>query len=119
MCEFRKVIERAFFTEGKFVTEIDLVIAKSSLPFEEQPTPRSATSVDVASTTSDSPLAERDIWEQFIQQEASLGEIIRSYIESVLKATSWNKSKASRILQIERTTLDRRLAKYGVPRPGS
>ena len=33
--------------------------------------------------------------------------------------TGWNKSKASAILGVERSTLDRKLKKYGVSRPGA
>ena len=41
----------------------------------------------------------------------------RLYIEAVLRSCGWNKSQAARMLGIERTTLDRRLKKYGFARP--
>lgn len=49
--------------------------------------------------------------------EQSLEEIEKQHILSVLEETSWNKSKASQILGIERSTLDRKLKKYNVTRP--
>lgn len=49
--------------------------------------------------------------------EQSLEEIEQQHILSVLEETGWNKSKASQILGIERSTLDRKLKKYNVSRP--
>jgi Nif-specific regulatory protein len=63
------------------------------------------------------PASPEQLWTNLIQQETSLDEMDRLYIEAVLKSTMWNKSRASRMLQIERTTLDRRLKKYGLNRP--
>ncbi len=47
----------------------------------------------------------------------TLDDLDRLYIEAVLESTDWNKSQASKLLGIERTTLDRRLKKYGLKRP--
>ena len=50
-------------------------------------------------------------------QEISLGDIERNHILATLEHTDWNKSKASQILGIERSTLDRKLKRYHVSRP--
>jgi len=45
-------------------------------------------------------------------REATLDDVERDHIVATLKRTSWNKSQASRILGIERTTLDRKIKRY-------
>ena len=47
----------------------------------------------------------------------SLTEMERRHITATLKATCWNKSQAAGILEIERSTLDRKIRKYGIQRP--
>jgi DNA-binding NtrC family response regulator len=47
-----------------------------------------------------------------LEQPASLCDLERSYILSVLETTGWNKKKACEILQISRATLHRRLKEY-------
>ena len=49
----------------------------------------------------------------------SLEELEREHVLATLTHTGWNKSKAAAILGIERSTLDRKLKKYGVKRPGA
>ena len=49
----------------------------------------------------------------------SLEALEREHILATLTHTGWNKSKAASILGIERSTLDRKLKKYGVERPGA
>lgn len=49
----------------------------------------------------------------------SLTEMERRHILATLKATGWNKSQAAGILEIERSTLDRKIRKYGLRRPPS
>ncbi len=44
----------------------------------------------------------------------SLEELERHHIAATLSATSWNKSKTAGILGIERSTLDRKIKKYGL-----
>lgn len=44
----------------------------------------------------------------------SLGEVEAQYIEQVLRETGYHKVNASRILKISRTTLDRKIAQYGI-----
>ena len=50
-------------------------------------------------------------------RDISLERLEREHILSTLERTSWNKSMASQILGIERSTLDRKLKRYKVSRP--
>jgi len=50
--------------------------------------------------------------------ETSLADIERDHIMATLEHTEWNKSRAAQILGIERSTLDRKLKRYHVSRPG-
>jgi transcriptional regulator with GAF, ATPase, and Fis domain len=47
----------------------------------------------------------------------SLTEVEKRHITATLTATKWNKSQASSILGIERSTLDRKIRKYDIQRP--
>lgn len=47
-------------------------------------------------------------------QAESLEEVEQRHIEATLRATNWNKSKSASILGIERSTLDRKIKKYGI-----
>ena len=49
--------------------------------------------------------------------EKSLEDLEQEYILATLERSNWNKSQAAMILGIERSTLDRKLKKYGVNRP--
>jgi Nif-specific regulatory protein len=44
----------------------------------------------------------------------TLAEVERRHILSTLRQTSWNKSRAARVLGIERSTLDRKIRRYGI-----
>ena len=44
----------------------------------------------------------------------TLSDVERRHIESTLVATGWNKSRSAQILGIERSTLDRKIKKYGI-----
>ncbi|MBL8850274.1 MAG: sigma 54-interacting transcriptional regulator [Planctomycetaceae bacterium] len=48
----------------------------------------------------------------------SLQEVELAHIVAVLEQTGWNKSRASDILGIERSTLDRKLKRHDIQRPG-
>ncbi|MFM8219531.1 MAG: sigma 54-interacting transcriptional regulator [Planctomycetaceae bacterium] len=50
--------------------------------------------------------------------EVSLEALEQRHILGVLDRTNWNKSQAAQILGIERSTLDRKLKRYRVTRPG-
>jgi len=47
-------------------------------------------------------------------QPDSLEMVEQRHIEATLRATSWNKSKSAAILGVERSTLDRKIKKYGI-----
>ncbi len=50
-------------------------------------------------------------------RELSLADVEQEHILATLEHTDWNKSRAAQILGIERSTLDRKLKRYHVPRP--
>lgn len=50
--------------------------------------------------------------------DITLDALEQQHILAVLDRTSWNKSHAAQILGIERSTLDRKLKRYQVSRPG-
>jgi Nif-specific regulatory protein len=50
-------------------------------------------------------------------REVSMADIEQEHILRTLEHTGWNKSKSAQILGIERSTLDRKLKRYHVPRP--
>ena len=118
--ELRNVVERAvILSENEILGPDDVILSnlrldridEDSRDSLEVPTETDGGAVETAID----PLV--DLLGSFIQQENSLDDIDRLYIEAVLTYTNWNKSQASRLLQIERTTLDRRLKKYGITRP--
>jgi Nif-specific regulatory protein len=49
----------------------------------------------------------------------SLQEVELAHIVAVLEQTGWNKSRSAEILGIERSTLDRKLKRHDIQRPGS
>ena len=51
--------------------------------------------------------------------DITLEALEQQHILAVLDRTNWNKSQAAHILGIERSTLDRKLKRYQVSRPGS
>ena len=53
-----------------------------------------------------------DPFPAFASEGLSLDAIEERYVKAALEHTEWNKSAASRLLQIERTTLDRKIKKY-------
>ncbi len=53
-----------------------------------------------------------------VYRDVSLEELEREHILATLEETGWNKSKSAQILGIERSTLDRKLKRYKVSRPG-
>ena len=44
----------------------------------------------------------------------SLADVERIHIQQTLKATGWNKSRTASILGVERSTLDRKIRRYGL-----
>jgi Nif-specific regulatory protein len=90
--ELKNVIERAVvLTRGEFIEVEDLTLSKLS----------------TAGDTADVVAASASAFEPM-----SLEELERRHILATLNATSWNKSQTSRILGIERSTLDRKIERY-------
>ncbi|MBC7817813.1 MAG: sigma 54-interacting transcriptional regulator [Planctomycetaceae bacterium] len=54
---------------------------------------------------------------QAANSEKSLEALEQEHILATLEKTNWNKSQSATILGIERSTLDRKLKRYGVNRP--
>lgn len=52
-----------------------------------------------------------------VKRDKSLDELEQHHILATLEKTHWNKSQTAAILGIERSTLDRKLKRYGVNRP--
>jgi Nif-specific regulatory protein len=91
--ELKNVIERAVvLCRGQQIDESDLLVTKLA-------------------TAGDTAEAEAAA-EEFLP--ASLEDIERRYILATLNHTSWNKSRTATILGIERSTLDRKIRRYGL-----
>ncbi len=116
--ELRNVVERAvILSENEYLSSSDIILTKLNLNLDDQPVlAHSVSNMEAPAKPSGAEL-QTELFGNLIQQNTPLDEIDRLYIEAVLRSTYWNKSKAARILQIERTTLDRRLKKYGLARP--
>jgi len=91
--ELKNVIERAVvLSQHEYIDETDLLL--STLP-------TSGDTIDVPSMQSGFT-------------PCSLAEMERRHIEGVLNSTRWNKSRTAEILGIERSTLDRKIRRYGL-----
>ena len=94
--ELQNTIERAvILCTGKLIRDKDIELSRLSAD-------REAVDSDLGSPS---------------YREISLGELEQQHILATLEATDWNKSRASQILGIERSTLDRKLKRYRVARP--
>jgi Nif-specific regulatory protein len=90
--ELRNVVERAVaLSQGPMLDANDIWL--SSLDLDSTPAP-------VATT----------------YEPVSLEEIEKRHIAQTLEHTDWNKSQAAKILGIERSTLDRKIASYNLKR---
>lgn len=82
---------------------------------------RTPVAVSAASTilpqASVTPMAPTGPLAETAKLEKSLEDLEQEYILATLERSNWNKSQAATILGIERSTLDRKLKKYGVNRP--
>ena len=91
--ELKNVVERAVvLCRGQQIDEGDLLLTKLA----------------TAGDTAESEAA----CDEFLP--ASLEDIERRYILATLNHTSWNKSRTASILGIERSTLDRKIRRYGL-----
>jgi Nif-specific regulatory protein len=93
--ELKNVVERAVvLSRGDVIEAEDLTLTKL------------ATSGDTGEIAA--PVAAHEF------QPMSLDDIERQHILSTLNATGWNKSQAASWLGIERSTLDRKIRRYGL-----
>ena len=121
--ELRNVVERAVILADREILGVEdislsrvgeaLAPPPSSDSAEERPTEpnEAAASVSCSVPAGAHPL------DRFINDEMTLDDLDRRYMEAVLEHCGWNKSQAARLLGIERTTLDRRLKRYRLSRP--
>lgn len=101
--ELKNAIERAYIlTEGDLITPGAIRFSSLETEFAD-----SQFSDDQAE-----PRAHRNGFE-----EISLSDLERQHILAILDRYDWNKTQAAQILGIERSTLDRKLKRYGVTRP--
>ncbi len=95
--ELKNVVERAVvLCQGDYIDADDLAMSTLSTQGE----------------SADS-MAGRTVYEP-----VSLADMEKRHILATLKSTGWNKSRASAILGIERSTLDRKLRRYKIDREG-
>ncbi|NOY28682.1 MAG: FHA domain-containing protein [Planctomycetes bacterium] len=93
--ELKNVIERAVvLVQGEYIDHDDLVLSSLKTAGDTE-----------AGNTAAGP-------EEY--EPVSLSEIERVHILRTLNLTSWNKSRAAKILEIERSTLDRKIRRYGL-----
>ncbi|HEX6963960.1 MAG TPA: sigma-54-dependent Fis family transcriptional regulator, partial [Lacipirellula sp.] len=94
--EMKNVIERAVvLARGEFVDHDDLVLSRLN-------------------TAGDTEVGVEVNEPRGGYQPASLADVERAHILRTLGATGWNKSKTAVILGIERSTLDRKIRRYGL-----
>ena len=92
--ELKNVVERAVvLAQGEMIEMEDLTLTKLS-------------------TASESQFDLGTLVEEYLPM--SLEEVECRHIEQTLASTAWNKSKAASILGVERSTLDRKIKKYGL-----
>ena len=94
--EMKNVIERAVvLARGDYIDHDDLVLSRLN-------------------TAGDTEMGMERSEPQIGYQPVSLADVERAHIMRTLAATAWNKSKTATILGIERSTLDRKIRRYGL-----
>jgi len=123
--ELRNVVERAvILADHDLLRPEDITLAPLDLspprdtprpaePAADRPTEPGAVDRSLSATV-DVQLA----LQRLLLEELTLDELDDRYIHAILEHSGGNKSQAARLLGIERTTLDRRLKRYGRLRPG-
>ena len=103
--ELRNVVERAvILADGDWLTPKDITLTPLRMP-----SPLGETADEFRL-----PEGGGDPFPVFADEGLSLDAIEERYVRAALQHTDWNKSAASRLLQIERTTLDRKIKKYDI-----
>lgn len=96
--EMKNVIERAVvLARGEYVDHDDLVLSRLT----------TAGDTEIGAVHDSENLSHG-------YTPTSLADVERAHILRTLQATAWNKSKTATILGIERSTLDRKIRRYGL-----
>ena len=94
--ELKNVIERGVvLASGSTIEQDDVILSKLQATEQHAPTP----------TVSSAPF-----------QLETLEQMEARHIAATLESTGWNKSQAAKALGIERSTLDRKIKKFGLTR---
>ena len=110
--ELQNTIERAVvLSEGTLIEPGDIRFSTLDADLEDE--------FDAEGFAADDEAADADgpIGGDQPFREVTIEDLEREHILSTLEATDWNKTRAASILGIERSTLDRKLKRYGVSRP--
>ena len=110
--ELQNCVERAVVLSTRELvsaSEIKLSGLRSSAA--AAPTPTIVVANNAVPVSSPAALGET------VKMDQSLDELEQQHILATLEKTNWNKSQTAAILGIERSTLDRKLKRYGVNRP--
>jgi Nif-specific regulatory protein len=91
--ELKNVVERAIvLAEGEFIDVDDLMLSK----------------IPTMGDTAEAPVLQAEF------RPLTLAEVERRHILATLKSTNGNKSQTAQLLGIERSTLDRKIRRYGL-----
>ncbi len=135
--ELRNVVERAvILSEHEVLTPSDITLSKidptvAPAPLAtarldsrsiddtvvERPTELTSRQFPERPATLVPPPDPPSPWRHLAEKAATLDDVDKLYMQAVLEHCRWNKSNAAKLLGIERTTLDRRLKRYGLERP--
>ena len=106
MRELKNVVERAAILSSDVITVADLPEDPHSSPFEDESEDDAALPPAVPSDASRGRLT--------LREHRDAAE--RAYILDTLKELSWNISRASVVLGVERTNLHKKIRAYGIKR---
>ncbi|MFM9963444.1 MAG: sigma 54-interacting transcriptional regulator [Planctomycetaceae bacterium] len=110
--ELQNCVERALvLSTSELVSASEIKLSGLRVAVSGTAPPIKAQPISLTTESSPAPLAETARFEK------SLEVLEQEYILATLEKTNWNKSQTAAILGIERSTLDRKLKRYGVNRP--
>lgn len=110
--ELQNCVERAVVLSTRdMVSAAEIKLSGLRVSPATTPTPTMLVSTKVSAPNPSIALGET------VKSEKSLDELEQHHILATLEKTNWNKSQTAAILGIERSTLDRKLKRYGVNRP--
>ena len=102
--ELKNVVERAvILSDGPVIDKDEIVMTGLKLP---------SSNLETADFQMPAEGDRPSTWSSLAELELTLDAVEQRYVSAVLEKTDWNKSAASRLLEIERTTLDRKIKKY-------